>query len=173
MNFVRLVSADNKMYQEAMALYRQSFPEHEQRENASQEAILQCGAYHYDLIYDEAIFVGLLLHWETADFTYIEHFCIDPAMRNNRYGQRALELLGKNGKTIILEIDPPIDDLSIRRRSFYERAGYRENPFSHVHPPYHKENAGHPLTVMSRPDVLTQTLYDKFRLYLEKTIMVI
>ena len=39
------------------------------------------------------------------------------------YGRTALDLLRTQGKTILLEIDPPIDALSIRRQGFYRRAG--------------------------------------------------
>ena len=49
------------------------------------------------------------------------------------YKRQALEWLGKKEKTIILEIDPPSDDISIHRKSFYERCGFKENAFSHVH----------------------------------------
>ena len=33
MNFIRLLSKDDKMFNEAMMLYRKSFPFHEQRGN--------------------------------------------------------------------------------------------------------------------------------------------
>lgn len=60
-------------------------------------------------------------------------------MRNKQYGQKTLSLLAKQGKTLILEIDPPKDDISKRRKGFYERCGFTENFFTHIHPPYHKE----------------------------------
>lgn len=37
---------------------------------------------------------------------------------------RPLALLAAEGKPVILEIAPPVDDLSHRRQGFYERAGY-------------------------------------------------
>lgn len=92
---------------------------------------------------------------ETIDDEYsitmahpIEHFCILPEMRNKQYGQKALALLAKQGKTLILEIDPPKDDISKRRKGFYERCGFTENLFTHIHPSYHKENGGHHLVIM-------------------------
>ena len=70
-----------------------------------------------------------------------------------------------------LEIDPPIDDISLRRKGFYERAGYRENPFTHVHPPYREGFAGHPLVVMSYPRQLEREEYDRFYQYLCSVVM--
>lgn len=171
MNFIRLTSHTDKRFGEAIALYQKSFPYHEQRESASQQEILQDEEYHFDLIYDEDAFVGMLLYWETPDFIYVEHFCVDVEKRNRKYGQRALALLGEKGKPVLLEIDPPRDEIAIRRKAFYERAGFRENPYPHVHPPYHSGYEGHSLVVMSLPDRLTSQEYEHFRIYLATTVM--
>lgn len=76
-----------------MQLYKMSFPYHEQRELLSQNKILGDDAYHFCLVYDNDIFVGLVLYWENDSFIYIEHFCIFPDMRNKQYGQKTLQLL--------------------------------------------------------------------------------
>ena len=169
--FERVTSIAHKMYKSALQLYQISFPDHEQRESASQADILHDEEYHFDLIYGGDIYVGLILYWETSDFIYVEHFCILPDMRNKKYGQRALELLGRQGKKILLEIDPPIDKVSTSRKGFYERSGFAENPYPHIHPPYHKGNRGHNLVVMSYPAKITQAEYDHFNHYLEHHVM--
>ncbi|VFF92397.1 acetyltransferase [Clostridioides difficile] len=92
-------------------------------------------------------------------------------MRNNRYGQKTLELLNKRGKTIILEIDPPIDELSTRRKKFYERVKYKTNYYKHIHPPYQEKFNGHQLVVMSYPERLSKMEYDKFNQYLKNHVM--
>lgn len=175
MHFVRVTSAADSMYAAAMALYAQSFPAHEQRAAASQAAILRDPAYHFTLIFDDTTFVGMFLYWDAGRFLYVEHFCICPALRGKQYGQRALALLhaqaDHNGKSVILEIDPPVDAVSIRRKGFYERAQYHANAFAHVHPPYHAENSGHALVVMSYPTPLTEAAYQKFARYLRDTVM--
>ena len=137
MNLERITSPLHPLYKQALELYQISFPFHEQREAFSQAAILHDDAYHFDLIYDAGTFVGLVLYWESLDYIYIEHFCILPEMRNKQYGRRALSLLKMRQKTLILEIDPPIDAISVRRKGFYERCGFVENPYPHIHPPYH------------------------------------
>lgn len=144
---------------------------HKQREALSQTAILHDDAYHFDLIYDAGTFVGLVLYWETPEYIYLEHFCILPEMRNLKYGQRTLSLLKTRQKTLILEIDPPIDAISVRRKGFYERCGFMENPYPHIHPPYHKENKGHELVIMSSPAPISQAVYDAFHAYLRDKIM--
>lgn len=171
MELIRLSSPGHPLYGRARTLYEQSFPLHEQRTPSSQKAILGDEAYHFDLLFEGECFLGLLLYWETPDFFYVEHFCIDPALRGRRYGRRALDLLGQKGKPVILEIDPPEDDLAVRRKGFYERAGYRANPFAHVHPPYRPGRPGHRLLVLSYPDALSPTLYGRFAAYLQRHVM--
>lgn len=171
MEFVRLRSGREPVYQKAMELYKTSFPCHEQREAASQLAIFHCEDYHFDLLYDAGNFVGMILYWETPRFLYVEHFCVEPQMRGRNYGRQALELLKEKGKPVILEIDPPVEEMAERRKKFYERAGFTANAYQHIHPPYRQGNEGHLLTVMSYPGALQQEEYDAFRLYLNERVM--
>lgn len=127
MYFERITDARHPMYSTAVEQYQKSFPLHEQREALSQERILRHPDYRFTLVYDEEVFVGLVLYWETAEFLYVEHFCILPELRNRHYGQRILAELSRQGKTIILEIDPPVDGISVRRKNFYRRCGFVEN----------------------------------------------
>ena len=171
MEFRRLTDVENGMFAPAMDLYKHSFPHHEQREEASQARIMGEGEYHFDLIFDGDTWVGEILNWESGDFIYVEHFCILPELRNRQYGQRALEVLAGRGKVVILEIDPPVDEVSIHRKGFYERCGYHANDFTHVHPPYHQGMAGHGLVVMSSPRQLSREEYEGFSAYLRETVM--
>ena len=70
MRFERLTSENHEMYIKALELYRISFPSYEQREVASQANILKDNEYHFSLIYDDNVFIGLVLYWETKTFIY-------------------------------------------------------------------------------------------------------
>ena len=171
MTLERVTSPDHPCYGAALALYRVSFPLHEQRAAPSQARILREGDYHFTLLRDGDAFVGLLLFWEAGGFRYIEHFCIRPELRNRRYGQRALALLAADGVPLLLEIDPPVDELSRRRKGFYERCGFVENPYPHVHPPYAPGNAGHPLMLMTFPARISPADCAAFQDYLKNRVM--
>ena len=171
MHFVRLATTERPEYDKALALYRESFPYHEQREARSQGDILSDEEYRFELVYDKDIFAGLLLCWETDAFVYVEHFCIFPELRGRSYGSQTLHLLAQCGKTIILEIDPPVDEISIRRKGFYERCGFKENPYAHVHPAYREGFSGHELKIMSWPRAITPAEYDRFNAYLISRVM--
>ena len=169
LEFTRITAPEHPLYTPAAELYSISFPPHEQREAASQTAILRHPAYHFDAVCDGGAFVGEILYWDIGDFLYIEHFCVLPSQRNRRYGQKILAAL--QSRRLILEIDPPVDAISQRRKGFYERCGFVENPYPHVHPPYHKGNAGHELVVMSSPRALTEEEFETFRRALCGTVM--
>lgn len=171
MTFKRLRTCEGEPYSRAMESYAISFPFHEQREAASQVKIMGNEEYHFNVIYDDDEMVGIILWWETENHIYVEHFCILPQMRNRKYGLKTLAALNRIGKTIILEIDPPVDETSLHRKAFYEKAGYKANDFAHVHPPYHEGYDGHRLVVMSCPGCLSETEYDKFNAYLNNTVM--
>lgn len=166
----RLSDPTYPMYMRTLTLYKASFPPHEQRQRISQDAVLRDGNYHFQLIYDRESFVGLMLYWETEKFIYVEHFCILPELQGRQYGQRALALLSQRNKPVILEIDPPVDSASQRRKAFYERCGFAENPY-YVHPPYRRGNRGHELVVMSWLGLIAQPLYDSFARYLQQRVM--
>ena len=169
MEIHRITKADDPLYGEALRLYGISFPPHEQREPLSQGEILQQEAYHFDVVCDNGEFVGEILYWDIGGAFYIEHFCVLPAMRNRHYGQKILNAYQQT--PLILEIDPPEDEIAVRRKGFYERCGFAANPYFHVHPAYHRGNAGHELVVMSSPKVLTPEEYERFNRFLRDTVM--
>lgn len=107
MNFVRMTSAEDPMYEVARALYKMSFPAHEQREEGGQRQIMDTPDYHFDLIYDGEVFAGDDSVLADGGLSLCGAFpALNPGQRNQRYGQRALELLKEKGKTLILELNP-------------------------------------------------------------------
>lgn len=169
MEIHRITQPNDPLYPKAIELYKISFPLHEQRETPSQLCILQQDAYHFDVLCDNGEFVGEVLYWDMGGVFYIEHFCVLPSQRNKHYGQKILNAY--QATPLILEIDPPVDEISIRRKGFYERCGFVANPYSHIHPAYHRGNAGHELVVMSLPEMLEQDEYEQFNHYLQDIVM--
>lgn len=102
---------------------RWSFPIYEQRLPEMQKKIMTEPEYNFLLIFDGDIWIGELLCWETEDFIYVEHFCALPEMRGRGYGAQTLSLLGERKKTVILEIDPPNNEVSVRRKAFMSAPG--------------------------------------------------
>lgn len=171
MKFERITDFTDKNFISAFNLYTRSFPTYEQRTINDQKLALNESEYNYNIILVEEQFSGIMLYWENEEFIYIEHFAIRNDLRGKSYGTQALNFLKQKGKKIILEIDPPIDEISIKRKNFYEKNGFLMNPFYHIHPPYRLGIDGHNLTVVSYPETICPIIYDKFVTYLKDKIM--
>lgn len=172
LRFQRLTEPDDPLLQQALAVYEMSFPYHERRERASQRALLQDPLYHFDLLMREGAPVGALLYWQQPSFTYAEHFFIFPEHRGRGIGSAALEQLCRcTVLPLILEIDPPDDELSRRRLRFYERNGFRLTPHDHRQPAYHADTGGESLRVLSYPYAINASEYEVFRHFLTQHAM--
>ena len=171
MRFVFLKDPAGPRFEAALQIYRQSFPLHEQRTEAAQRARLGHPAYRFTLLEEGGRLLGILLYWEGPGFRYVEHFAVRPELRGGGAGSRALAAFTGQGVPVILEIDPPVDEISRRRRGFYLRCGFAENPYPHVHPPYRAGFQGHPLVVLSAPGPLSLEEYRRFAGYLAQTVM--
>lgn len=170
MEFYRVTKGTDPFFLEAFALYQESFPIYEQRKEEVQIQTLGAEAYHFELIREGDAFVGIRLYWETETFIYLEHFAISPSVRGQGIGAKALAELETKGKTVILEIDSPVDFMTGKRQYFYEEQGFVAHDFYHIHPPYRMGFDGHRLVVMAKPTI-TKEAYEAFFDYLQGKIM--
>ena len=86
---------------------------------------------------------------ETEDFFYLEHFAVQPSLRGQGTGSRILRELLQGEKPFILEIEPPEDALTCRRKAFYERNGLQAQPYDHVQLPFQGGGPIVPLVIMA------------------------
>lgn len=171
MEFQRLLSSGDAFFPAAFALYEISFPKHEQRIFERQAALMKNPLYHFDVILEAGAFAGILLHWEGSGYSYVEHFAVSPSLRGKSIGSGALGRFSENRPLVVLEIDPPADEISVRREQFYRRLGFRSNSYLHLHPAYRPEFSPHELVVMSCPREMTEEEYRLFQRELAETVM--
>lgn len=172
MNFERMFDKTHPLFEKALELYNVAFPSVERRPFSEQERVMRNADYNCDVILENGKFIGILFFWETADFVFLEHFAILPELRNFGYGAKALSLLKKKEKTVLLEIEPPIDELTQRRFCFYKRNGFFINQYYHVQAKYYVGAEDYELKVLSYPSVLTNEEYKNFLEYMNKEISV-
>ena len=120
----------------------------------------------------EVGFVGL---WHLSSVEYIEHLAVDDSLWGNGVGSLALTTLfgqrNENAKRVVLEIDPQVTPIAVRRAHFYERLGFVVNPQSHRHPPYRLDVAPHELELLSLGRMLTDTEHASFVTDLQARVM--
>lgn len=170
LQFIPFRSRFDKGWEEAWKLYEHSFPRCERWDESAYEGAFDDPAFEADGIWCREEFVGILFHWTTADFHYVEHLAISPRLRGQQMGSLALEAFCR-GRRVILEIDPPQDEISIRRLHFYERLGFVANPHPYVHPSFRRPFQSHRLVLMSRPEPLTDDEARRFADFIREHVL--
>lgn len=171
MNYIRIESIENIYWEDAMKIYKGSFPIFEQRTMENQIDVLEDEQYNCIAVCEAEELVGILFYWAFDKYKYIEHLAISPKLRGRNYGSRILKEFCDDDKTIILEIDLPVDEVSINRLRFYKNIGFKMQDVKHVHPPYRKEYEGHKLKVLSFNKDITDVEYNEFNSFLKDRIM--
>lgn len=171
MKMKEIRNANDALFEKAYALYEISFPEIERRDREDNIGLLQRKDFRFSaLLTDEGDFCGLAAYWDNGEFLYIEHLCTEPALRGRGLGAEALELFKNTSKEVLLEIDPPKDALSERRKAFYERCGFSYFDEVHMHPAYREGDPPHPLNVMAYPGRPDGKTVRKLASYIEKEV---
>lgn len=170
MNLIRLLSQKDPLFPQAFRLYEVAFPALERRDLPQLLQILENPDYHMDVLLENGTFVGILFYWDPGNLIFLEHFAICPQLRNLGYGAQALSLLKKPGKPILLEIEPPVDNLTCRRQNFYMRNGFLPNAYHHIQAKYRPNDEDLVLKILSFPRKITQPEYDAFYRYMQTYI---
>lgn len=100
---------------------------------------------------------GFLAVWEFAEFIFVEHFAVDPKLRNSGTGSGMLqELVKLSKKPVCLEVELPDAELARRRIGFYERNGFVFNDYPYMQPPISKGKSSVPLRIMTYGKAVSQ-----------------
>ena len=121
MRIVDFKDTSGAVREKVWRLYEESFPAHERRSLTAQEqAFADCRARSKVMLDDEGEVMALVFYWLHAGMVYVEFLAVNPAMRGRNIGsgvvERLLELYP--GKLVILEIEPPQEEMAVRRFIF-------------------------------------------------------
>ncbi len=150
------ISYENKFFADVLRLYRDAFPTDERREeNDFLDVARNCHRFSIHVFTEGNAFVGFLTSWEWDDFRYGEHFAVLPDKRGGGIGSRALKaFLSSSDKPLIIEVEPPTNDIARRRIGFYERNGLRlRSDVDYIQPPYSPGKNALPLMLMTYGDI--------------------
>lgn len=93
--------------------------------------------------------VGFMCVWELDGFSFLEHFVIFQNFRGKGYGGVAFDRLINHCSFLVLECEPPKDEMQKRRVAFYERHGMILNENKYFQPSYREGGKGCSLKLMS------------------------
>ncbi len=159
----RILNASEENFLSCWALYESAFPEEERRDYSYQREAMEREEYHFSAILNDDEVVGLMAWWSFGSLIYIEHFAIMERCRSHGYGKKYLcDFVRHSEKPILLEVEPPTEDIRRRRIGFYERLGFHLNAHAYAQPPYRGEDFV-PLMLMTSPNPISEQDVERFK----------
>lgn len=148
--FKDLFSVTSEDYGFAQNLFEMAFPIDE-RPLFHTLASRDKSKFSFQVVYDEAMPIGLLSHWVfEGGVVYIEHFAVAEQLRNAGYGKKILEAFMSTGlEQVVLEVEKPSTEMARRRKNFYKRLGFVDNPQQYFQPSYHGNDEMLPMDILS------------------------
>lgn len=162
MEFMIYTSArpiDEEMAAQLLSLMRDSFPPSERRTDEEFRVLFSHPQVQILCAREDGQLQGFLLLWVLNDFVFVENFAVQPASRGLGLGSKMLAQLTDNfSLPVILEVEPPEDELTCRRVGFYQRNGFCMNECEYFLPCLHKSiQKSIQLKIMSTPQPLSDT----------------
>lgn len=151
----KITSQASPYWDSLACVYHASFPIDEQRPITDITRLIEEDERFvaYVITDERGGFVGLLTTWHFDDFIYIEHFAIEPTLRSKGYGAKTLKtFITEQQSPIVLEAEPPTDELSRRRIRFYQRCGLSLYDYPYIQPAYTPDSNPVPLRLMGTID---------------------
>jgi ribosomal protein S18 acetylase RimI-like enzyme len=152
-------------------LYEAAFPAHERRAWAQLLGMLSHPGMQLSVIQEAETLIGFVIAWPLQSLQYIEHLAVDPGQRGKQYGSRLLQqLIREASGNMILETEPPHDELAQRRIAFYQRAGFHTIPFPYQQPPYRAGEPPLPMQLMSLLPITDAAEFEAMALTIKTTV---
>lgn len=172
MQFLRLKHQTDRYYAEAFSLYERNFQLSERRDTDEQRRVMKHDDYHYEVALINNEFCGIAFYWETENYIFLEHLCVLESKRNQRVGHAILDYLKSKGKIIYLEIEPIVDEVTAKRKKFYESNGFFLNDHHHIQVKYHLEDDDLQLLIMTLGRTISKQEYDEFYAYMVEHVQI-
>ena len=159
----RIIKKDNsEQWEKVWNLYENSFPIAERRKLKDHLRACESNLFHPTSIWEDDQLIGIAFYWEWSTYRYVEYLAVLPELHGKGYGSQIIKKIRDSEFTIMLEIDPLINELSVRRLQFYEQAGFQLTPYRFVHLPYRLDGEPQELLILSYPKMITKEQHQDF-----------
>ncbi|MDB8553649.1 GNAT family N-acetyltransferase [Turicibacter sanguinis] len=159
-------------FDEVFSIMKKSFPQEEMRNYEGQKALLERDDYFIKTYMHEDEVAGFCAYYKFDNFIYIEHLACNPEVRGLGIGTKLVQqvIAEDENRVVILEVEPPVDELTKRRVRFYEKLGFKLNPHYHFQPSLNEGMEGVELKIMSSNTELSEEAQIKFRRVLNEKV---
>lgn len=149
LNLIRIRKAEHPSLPLLLRLYTEVFPLKERRHPEELISLLDEERMYFLEIVEAEQLLGFVIFREFDQFSFVEHFAIFPQYRGRETGSRVLQQLKETSRPLLLEVEPPTDDINRRRIAFYQRNGFHILELPYFQPPYHPGHSPIPMLLMS------------------------
>lgn len=170
MEFIKIEQAESAKWDEVWNLYEKSFPVAERRKLNDHLRASEDKHFHPLSVWDNNLLIGIIFYWEWNSYRYIEYLAVSPNLHGHGYGSQIIKKIRDSEHTTILEIDPLINELTVRRLQFYERAGFTLTPYRFTHLPYRLDSTPQELLILSYPKMITKEQHNDFLDFVDKHV---
>lgn len=138
-SLVRLTT-DSAYFRDAEHLIEEAFPAVERRPREEQRLFTDNNElFCANAVVVDGTFAGIANYWILDDVVYVEHLATVRQMRGRGIASDAITILKRITGRLILEVEPPADDVCRRRIAFYEHNGLRLIDCPYMQPAYSTE----------------------------------
>ncbi len=171
MIITRIKQTDDKLFEFFKEVYLDSFPPEERRSIGSIESLVRTSdefSLYVFLLDGEP--VAFFSTWDLGEFAYGEHFAVHKQRRSTGIGSTIVKtLLSQINLPFVIEVEPPVEDMAIRRISFYEKLGFVMSGYDYIQPPYSEDLPSVSLKLMgygcdllrSNPSLVEQLIHSR------------
>ncbi len=170
MEFLKINWDDSEKWNKVWDLYEESFPLAERRKFEDHKRAFADPCFHPLSAWEGAQLLGIVFYWEWDNYRYVEYLAVSPELRGQGYGFQIIKHIRDSQHTIILEIDPLVNELSVRRLQFYERAGFTLTPYRFMHLPYRLDGVSIELLILSYPIMITKEQHTDFLYFINNHV---
>lgn len=152
-------------FDDVFSLMQKSFPKNEYRTYENQKKLLS-NKYYKIIPYfgAENEFLAFAAIWEFDSFTFVEHIAVSEKCRGMGIGSKIMrDIINHSETDIILEIEPPNDEISVKRLGFYEKLGFKSNDYPYLQLPLNKNDKPLPLKILIYPQKLDEQKFKEIQ----------
>lgn len=172
MEIIDITPQSGEYLEQIWKIYDESFPSHEKQSRQRLFKLLaEEESFAIDGLLEDGRVIGLMAYWYFEDMAYLEHFALEPQSRCEGRGSAMLRgfIAKHHTKIVVGEIEPPQDEMSCRRQSFYLREGFVMGE-RFTFPPYQRGGEGFEMIFISHGTKIDSSKLERYVRFLKDIV---
>lgn len=168
---IMLEQLEKDEFEQLYTLMTDSFPPSEIRNFKRQQMLLDKPDYNVYVLRENGEILAFFAEWTSTKYRFLEHLAVNEKHRSRGLGSKTLQAYtDMSSKPVVLEVEPPEDEIQRRRVKFYERNGFHLSSYSYIQPVINVGYDTVPLVMMTYPKPLDNSTLEEIKDWLDQTV---